>query len=207
MRLPSCTGKQNRNSWWGVVVVHHIFDPNQRHFEFISSYDIMRACPVLPCGCITTSFVKFSWICMGSFDFVGAGKFRVFTVLNTMMISKFLEPIYQSLSKVCVAVGAHTKPVFQATSHPMIPSSICRIASKTNISGSCRTNRRGSKTTVFISCILAHCGHKYGPNELSHCTHRPMSQLTHCGHKYKPNEMSEVVLIYSIKLERSLGPG
>ena len=120
----------------------------------------------LPCGCIT-SFVKFSWSCLGSFDFVRAGKFRVFTVLNTMMISKFLEPIYQSLSNVCVAVGAHTKPVFQATSHPTIPSSICRVAWKTNISGSCRINRRGSKTTDFISCIPDHCGHKYGLNELN----------------------------------------
>ena len=97
---------------------------------------------------------------------------------------------------MCVAVGAHTKPVFQATLHPTIPSSIRRVASKANISGSCRINRRGNKTTDFISCIPAHCGHKYGPNELSYCTHRPMRQLTHCGHKYKPNEMSEVVLIY-----------
>ena len=68
----------------------------------------MRTCPVLPRGSIT-SFVKFSWSCLGSFDFVLAGKFRVFTVSNTMMISKFLEPIYQSLSKLCVAVGAYTK--------------------------------------------------------------------------------------------------
>ena len=103
--------KLYKDSWLGVVVVHHIFVPNQRHFEFITNYDIMRACPVLPCGCIT-SFVKFSWSCLGSFDFVRAGKFRVFTVLNTMMISKFLEPIYQSLSKVCFAVGAPTKPIF-----------------------------------------------------------------------------------------------
>ena len=108
----------------------------------------------------------------GSISFVQVS-FEPFTVLNTMMISKFLEPIYQSLSKVCRSWSIY-KAVFQATSHLMIPSSICRIASKTNISGSCRTNRRGSKTTDFISCILAHCGHKYGPNELSHCTHRPM---------------------------------
>ena len=166
----------------------------------------MRACPVLPCGCIT-SFVKFSWICLGSFDFVRAGKFRAFHCFkyndDFKVLGTYLSKPEQS---VCRSWNTY-KVVFQATSHLMIPSSICRIASKTNISGSCRTNRRGSKTTDFISCILAHCGHKYGPNELSHCTHRPMSQLTHCGHKYKPNEMSEVVLIYSIKLERSLGPG
>ena len=77
MQLPSCTDRQNRDSWLGVVVVHHIFVPNQRHFEFITNYDIMRACPVLLCGCIT-SFVKFSRICLGRFDFVRAGKFRAF---------------------------------------------------------------------------------------------------------------------------------
>ena len=63
------------------------FVPNQRHFEFITNYDIMRACPAL------------SLSCLGSFGFVRAGSFRVFTVLNTMKFLKFLEPIYQSLSK------------------------------------------------------------------------------------------------------------
>ena len=201
MRLPGCTGKQNRDSWLGVVVVHHIFVPNQRHFEFITNYkyNIMRACPVLPCGCIT-SFVKFSWISLGSFDFVRVGKFRIFTVLNTMMISKFLEPIYQSLSKVCMCCSWSTyKTSFSSYIAPndsFVDLPCCIKDKYFGILPYYTANRRGSKTTDFISCIPAHCGHKYGPNEPRHCTHRPMSQLTHCGHKYKPNEMSEVVLIY-----------
>ena len=35
------SSKQDQNSWLGVVVSHHSFVPNQRHFEFITNYDMV----------------------------------------------------------------------------------------------------------------------------------------------------------------------
>ena len=64
------------------------------------------------------------------------------------MIAKFLGPIYQGLSKVCIAVGSHQIPVIQGKSGRTLALPI--YAAKMS-SSSLWIDRRG-KIIDFISC-------------------------------------------------------
>ena len=95
------------------------------------------------------------------------------------MIAKFLGPICQSLNRMCIAIGTHIEPIIKGKCNQTLALPIC---AEKMASSSLWIDRHGMKITDFISCTLAHRGHKYKPSEMSHCTHRPVSQQTHRVH-------------------------
>ena len=94
------------------------------------------------------------------------------------------------LSKVCIAVSHLFKVNL---TEPLLCWSMqrkCRL----RLYGLDRRAPRGRHITDNISCFI--CGHKYKPSKISHCTHRPVSQLISYTNK---TVLLYLVILYLIK--------